>query len=662
MSWNQETNIRGPTGPIGPQGPQGPPGTSGTGTGNVNGPASAVDNDIAVFSGTTGTVIKDGGTAIAALALKSYVDSQDALKAPLASPVFTGDPQAPTPVTSDNDTSVATTAFVKAQGYAASASVPVPATATPLIESGAGSVGASAKYAREDHVHPLAGSVLEYANLAAFPATGTAGILYVAQDTNKIYHWAGLPVGFDLATVANVALSNNNLTATHSNTTTNSGARVAVAAAQTAGKYYFEMTYVVTTSGNWVGLIATAGTYANVIAGIGANTTAVSTAGWVASNNAGSVLNIGGMGNGAVVGIAVDLTARLAWFRNAGGNWNGSGTANPATGVGGVTVAPTVAFAPVAAFATGANDAVTANFGATAYANAAPAGFGNWAGSFGYVELASTIGTVRYDIAQGLTAPQKLQARLNIAAHLKGALFDLTMSTPGSSASFTVNSGEAADSTGVDLMVLVAALTKNTGAWAVGSGNGGLDTGIIAASTWYHVFLIKRPDTGVVDVCFSLSATAPTLPANYTLFRRIGSLNYTTTPGWRLFTQTGDEFIWNAVVNDLNGQTILNASRSTLALTVPTGITVLAHTRIQISSATASMVATITSLYETDVAPSAATCGNSLRTSAAATDSSTGEFRTRTDTLARIGIRASGANCTTYISTVGWVDRRGRDA
>lgn len=38
--------------------------------------------------------------------------------APVASPVFTGDPKAPTPATADNDTSIATTAFVKAQGYA----------------------------------------------------------------------------------------------------------------------------------------------------------------------------------------------------------------------------------------------------------------------------------------------------------------------------------------------------------------------------------------------------------------------------------------------------------------------------------------------------------------------------------------------------------------
>ena len=33
--------------------------------------------------------------------------------------------------------------------------------------------------------------VLEYANLAAFPATGATGIIYVAIDTNKTYRWSG---------------------------------------------------------------------------------------------------------------------------------------------------------------------------------------------------------------------------------------------------------------------------------------------------------------------------------------------------------------------------------------------------------------------------------------------------------------------------------------
>jgi hypothetical protein len=80
----------------------------------------------------------------------SYVDSQDALRAPLASPVFTGDPQAPTPTAGDNDTSVATTAFVT--NAVTTAAVP-PATVAPLMD-GTAAVGTATKYAREDHRHP----------------------------------------------------------------------------------------------------------------------------------------------------------------------------------------------------------------------------------------------------------------------------------------------------------------------------------------------------------------------------------------------------------------------------------------------------------------------------------------------------------------------------
>jgi hypothetical protein len=49
------------------------------------------------------------GTAAADTTLQNNIN----LKANIASPVFTGDPQAPTPATADNDTSIATTAFVK---------------------------------------------------------------------------------------------------------------------------------------------------------------------------------------------------------------------------------------------------------------------------------------------------------------------------------------------------------------------------------------------------------------------------------------------------------------------------------------------------------------------------------------------------------------------
>src|SRR5438477_221009 len=79
---------------------------------------------------------------------------------------------------------------------------------------------------------------------------------------------------------------------------------------------------------------------------------------------------------------------------------------------------------------------------------------------------------------------------------------------------YSVSAGVAVDSTNTVLMTLAASISKTTGAWAVGSGNGGLDTGAIANSTWYHVYVIERPDTSIVDVAFSLSATAPTIGGN----------------------------------------------------------------------------------------------------------------------------------------------------
>jgi len=64
---------------------------------------------------------------IATKANTTYVDAQDALKAPLASPALTGNPTAPTPTAGDNDTSIATTAFVQTAagtgGWADNASI-----------------------------------------------------------------------------------------------------------------------------------------------------------------------------------------------------------------------------------------------------------------------------------------------------------------------------------------------------------------------------------------------------------------------------------------------------------------------------------------------------------------------------------------------------------
>jgi hypothetical protein len=61
---------------------------------------------------------------------------------------LTGTPTAPTAPVGTNTTQLATTQFVLQNTASA------PGTATPLVDAGAGSVGVSLQYARQDHAHP----------------------------------------------------------------------------------------------------------------------------------------------------------------------------------------------------------------------------------------------------------------------------------------------------------------------------------------------------------------------------------------------------------------------------------------------------------------------------------------------------------------------------
>jgi hypothetical protein len=139
-----------------------------------------------------------------------------------------------------------------------------------------------------------------------------------------------------------------------------------------AGKYYFEVACVVQTSSfDGVGL-GTAG----ATLGITATACAVER-GTVWVNGASVGPTFGTYANGDVVRTAVDLDARLIWFLvpRLSGLWNVSGAANPATGVGGISIsALSGALYPWATMGA-STDSWTANFGATAFTGAVPVGF-----------------------------------------------------------------------------------------------------------------------------------------------------------------------------------------------------------------------------------------------------------------------------------------------
>jgi hypothetical protein len=72
------------------------------------------------------------------IATTEWVKNQD--YASLVSPVFTGDPKAPTPAAGDDDTSIATTAFVKDQNYLTAADVAALIAAAALAQNPIGSI------------------------------------------------------------------------------------------------------------------------------------------------------------------------------------------------------------------------------------------------------------------------------------------------------------------------------------------------------------------------------------------------------------------------------------------------------------------------------------------------------------------------------------------
>jgi hypothetical protein len=124
------------------------------------------------------------------------------LKAPLASPIFTGTPATPTADTGTSTTQIASTAFVQQEISQ------ITFTTIGAEEAGAAATALSdANNYADDLVADLCPLVdglvpsanlpsfvddaLEFANLAAFPVTGESGKIYIAINDNTIYRWTG---------------------------------------------------------------------------------------------------------------------------------------------------------------------------------------------------------------------------------------------------------------------------------------------------------------------------------------------------------------------------------------------------------------------------------------------------------------------------------------
>lgn len=229
----------------------------------------------------------------------------------------------------------------------------------------------------------------------------------------------------------------------------------------------------------------------------------------------------------------------------------------------------------------------------------------------------------------------------------------------------TISAGGAMNSTNAYWMTLASAITKRIdAAWAVGTNAGGLDgsesvDGTPDANTWYYIHLIAREDTGVVDVLYSESATAPTLPANYDYFRLIGavltdgSANIIAYDAYEL-AGGGLEILWDDPPLDVAVDNTLTTTARTDTLSVPTAFSVHVTINVHVFDAASNADVYISCPDVLDEAPSVSAAPLAQIRQVANTRA-VGQVRVRTSATGTIRSRADLATVDEYdVSTTGF--------
>ncbi len=207
-------------------------------------------------------------------------------------------------------------------------------------------------------------------------------------------------------------------------------------------------------------------------------------------------------------------------------------------------------------------------------------------------------------------------------------------------------------------MVGTASTKQLDAAWAVGNNAGGRMSAAAIANTTYHCFQIRRPDTGVVDFGFDVSATAPTLPTNYTQYRRIGCI--VRSGGVILpFRQTFDTF---RLVTSITAVSSSSAFASTLtALGIPIGLNLQPILRVNVtagggSSVTAALGDAATGAADVNVVA----CVSATGFAGNATSLATSGFFTDTSARVYVSFTIGAGTGTITANTLGWIDDRGK--
>lgn len=157
-----------------------------------------------------------------------------------------------------------------------------------------------------------------------------------------------------------------------------------------------------------------------------------------------------------------------------------------------------------------------------------------------------------------------------------GMTMSMNGAAPTTTVEFTAGSARGAGNA-VLTSTAISCVLQSAGTWSAGFGGNKIDTGIRAANTWYHAYVIRKNDSGEQDMLFS-TGTAPQVPGGYELITRLKGRSIKTDGSGSIipFINTGNSTDFKTLQQDMFVSNVLTSSY-TLTASVPPGVRVRAR-------------------------------------------------------------------------------------
>lgn len=227
-----------------------------------------------------------------------------------------------------------------------------------------------------------------------------------------------------------------------------------------------------------------------------------------------------------------------------------------------------------------------------------------------------------------------------------------------------IGAGIASTSTMIRYARNASSFTKRIDqTWVVGTGNGGMASGVsLAADTWYNVFAIMNDTTLAVDFVFDTSITCANIPAGYQSYARVGSVltdasSYIST---FVFSEIGGirHFQVYSPIKD-GTYSLASANRTIIQLKTPPGIKSMAIITVNFEADAGGAPEVIfTDPDCADVQPGGGGTSDPIghiKSNSTLFDSH-GQFFVQTNTSSSIGARCSASGNEIHLTTLGWYD------